>query len=130
MANGTLKATIGFLILSFLSVSAMGAARTGKGWNATEVKTTVENLKLSLVKMKGLEAKIESSKVDLATKILRPDGRQSAYNEVSLDGRILRNYRAEAWDDVGYLQNHWKRLSDSEKSLVDQAKFDLGDLIL
>ena len=128
MANGTLKAAIGFLVLSSLSVSVMADTRTSNGWNVTEVKPTVENLKLSLSKMKGLEAKIERSKVDLATKILGADGRRSAYNEISMDRGILRNYRADAWDDVGYLQDHWKRLSDNEKNLVDQAKFDLGDL--
>lgn len=125
MTNKTLKAAMGLLVLSFLSACGTADAKTVNGWNPKEVKKVVENLKLSLVQMEGLEVKMEQSREDVATKILGVDGRRSANNELTMDGRILRNYKADAWDDVGYLRDHWKRLSSSEKDLAGQARIDL-----
>ena len=72
--------------------------------------------------------KIAKSREDLNTKILGQSGRQNARTEITMDERLIKGFLADAWNDIGYLQNHWSILSASERDLATRAKFDLGDL--
>ena len=127
MVNTTFKILLGVLFLSLLFLHQAAGAKLSRSGNATEVNQVVGDLKSTLAKIEEYKAKSNQAQVDLESKVLVGNDRQTTDNEAMMDGSILDNFRAAAWNDIGYLKGHWSRLSGDDKSLVDQALLDLDE---
>lgn len=90
-----------------------------------EIQKTLDDLKKEIIQMREYAAKSNEASDDLTTRILGPDGRQMTENVIDLDLPIAENYRSEAWNDIGWLKNHWKELTSDQRNEVQEAQTTL-----
>lgn len=121
-----LKFTIGILLVWVpYGVQAATGKQALGSWKKVEIPESVQNLQNDLARMGPLEQNLDKSWNDMETKLLGAAGQQSVSNDIGMNLGILKGYQAEALNEIGALQDHWRLLAPAEKSLAEQARLDL-----
>jgi hypothetical protein len=119
MTKTVLKSAAGVILL--LPMGCQAAMASSALPAGQPILSIVQDLGSAQAWIQKLETKLDQAIQQKQTCILGSDGSQMIANEAGMDRGILRNYQAEAEDDISYLREHWAFLTPEEKTLVERA---------